>query len=73
MVSMAGSTGSGPIVIIGGGMAGGNAAVSLRQEGYTDRVTLISREPGIALAGLRYPRPTCGARTISGPGMSGRG
>jgi len=44
---MAESTGPGPIVIIGGGMAGGNAAVSLRQEGYTGRVTLISREPGI--------------------------
>ena len=35
-----------------GGMAGGNAAVSLRQEGYTGRVTLISREPGVP-----YGRP----------------
>ena len=28
-------------------MAGGNAAVTLREEGYRDRVTLIGREPGI--------------------------
>jgi 3-phenylpropionate/trans-cinnamate dioxygenase ferredoxin reductase subunit len=44
---MAERTGSGPIVIVGGGMAGGSAAVSLREEGYAGRVTLISREPGI--------------------------
>jgi 3-phenylpropionate/trans-cinnamate dioxygenase ferredoxin reductase component len=37
----------GPIVIVGGGLAGGNAAVTLRQEGYGGRLTLISREPGI--------------------------
>ena len=41
------TTGSGPIVIVGGGMAGGNAAVTLRQEGFRGRVTLVSREPGI--------------------------
>jgi 3-phenylpropionate/trans-cinnamate dioxygenase ferredoxin reductase component len=35
------------IVIVGGGLAGGNAAVTLRQEGYGGRVTMISREPGI--------------------------
>jgi 3-phenylpropionate/trans-cinnamate dioxygenase ferredoxin reductase subunit len=37
----------GPIVIAGGGMAGGNAAVTVRQEGFRGRVTLISREPGV--------------------------
>jgi 3-phenylpropionate/trans-cinnamate dioxygenase ferredoxin reductase subunit len=36
-----------PIVILGGGMAGGNAAVTLREEGFPGRVVLISREPGI--------------------------
>jgi 3-phenylpropionate/trans-cinnamate dioxygenase ferredoxin reductase component len=41
------STGSGPIVILGGGMAGGNAAVTLRQEGYRGRIALISQEPGV--------------------------
>src|ERR1700680_50996 len=36
-----------PIVILGGGIAGGNAAVTLREEGFGGRVVLISREPGI--------------------------
>ena len=44
---MAETTGSGPIVIVGGGMAGGNAAVTLRQEGFRGRVALVGREPGI--------------------------
>jgi 3-phenylpropionate/trans-cinnamate dioxygenase ferredoxin reductase component len=36
-----------PIVIVGGGLAGGNAAVTLREEGFRGRVVLISREQGI--------------------------
>jgi 3-phenylpropionate/trans-cinnamate dioxygenase ferredoxin reductase subunit len=40
------------IVIIGGGMAGGNAAVTLREEGFAGRLVLISREPEIP-----YGRP----------------
>jgi 3-phenylpropionate/trans-cinnamate dioxygenase ferredoxin reductase subunit len=36
-----------PIVIIGGGMAGGNAAATLRDEGFPGRIVLISREPGV--------------------------
>jgi 3-phenylpropionate/trans-cinnamate dioxygenase ferredoxin reductase subunit len=44
---MAETSGSGPIVIVGGGMAGGNAAVTLRQEGFRGRLVLISREPGV--------------------------
>ena len=36
-----------PIVVIGGGLAGGNAAVTLREEGFKGRVTLVGREPGI--------------------------
>jgi 3-phenylpropionate/trans-cinnamate dioxygenase ferredoxin reductase subunit len=36
-----------PVVIVGGGLAGGNAAVTLREEGFRGRVVLISREPGI--------------------------
>src|SRR5947199_10843172 len=35
------------IAIIGGGLAGGSAAVTLREEGFGGRVVLISREPGI--------------------------
>jgi 3-phenylpropionate/trans-cinnamate dioxygenase ferredoxin reductase subunit len=36
-----------PIVIIGGGMAGGNAAATLREEGFPGPVVLISRELGV--------------------------
>jgi 3-phenylpropionate/trans-cinnamate dioxygenase ferredoxin reductase subunit len=34
-------------VIIGGGLAGGNAAVTLREEGFEGRIVLIGREPGV--------------------------
>jgi len=44
---MADTAGPDAIVIIGGGMAGGNAAVTLRQEGYRGHVALISREAGV--------------------------
>jgi 3-phenylpropionate/trans-cinnamate dioxygenase ferredoxin reductase subunit len=47
MHSMPANGGSKPIVIVGGGMAGGNAAVTLREEGFEGRVVLIGREPGI--------------------------
>ena len=36
-----------PIVIVGGGLAGGNAAATLREEGFAGGVVLIGREPGI--------------------------
>ena len=36
-----------PIVIIGSGMAGGNAAATLRDEGFSGPVVLISRETGV--------------------------
>ena len=36
-----------PIVIIGGGLTGGNAAATLRDEGFEGRVVLIGREPGV--------------------------
>jgi 3-phenylpropionate/trans-cinnamate dioxygenase ferredoxin reductase component len=36
-----------PVVVIGGGLAGGSAAVTLREEGFAGRVVLISREPGV--------------------------
>jgi len=35
------------MVIIGDGLAGGNAAATLREEGFRGPVVLISREPGI--------------------------
>jgi 3-phenylpropionate/trans-cinnamate dioxygenase ferredoxin reductase component len=36
-----------PIVIIGGGMAGGNAAATLRDEGFRGPVVLVYLEPGV--------------------------
>jgi 3-phenylpropionate/trans-cinnamate dioxygenase ferredoxin reductase subunit len=36
-----------PIVIIGGGLCGGNAAVMLREEGFDGRVLLVAPEPGV--------------------------
>ncbi len=36
-----------PMVVIGGGLAGGNAAATLREEGFPGPVVLISREPGV--------------------------
>ena len=44
---MSQEAGGAGIVIVGGALAGGNAAVTLREEGYRDRVTVIGREPGI--------------------------
>ena len=35
------------MVIIGDGLAGGNAAATLREEGFPGPVVLISREPGV--------------------------
>jgi 3-phenylpropionate/trans-cinnamate dioxygenase ferredoxin reductase component len=35
------------MVIIGGGVAGGNAAATLREEGFPGPVVLITREPGL--------------------------
>jgi 3-phenylpropionate/trans-cinnamate dioxygenase ferredoxin reductase component len=40
-------TGPEPMVIVGSGMAGGNAAVALRDGGFRGHVVIISREPGI--------------------------
>ena len=36
-----------PIVIVGSGLAGGNAAATLREEGFPGPVVLISPEPGV--------------------------
>ena len=39
---MPGSSPDTPLVIVGGGMAGGNAAVALREEGFEGRVVMIA-------------------------------
>jgi 3-phenylpropionate/trans-cinnamate dioxygenase ferredoxin reductase subunit len=46
MYGMAEPSTANPIVIVGGGLAGGNAAATLRDEGFPGPVMLISREPG---------------------------
>ena len=35
----------GPILIVGGGLAGGNAAKALREEGYTGDLSILCQEP----------------------------
>src|SRR5229473_3098710 len=44
---MAGRTSTKPIVIVGGGKAGGTAAATLREEGFDGPIVIINREPGI--------------------------
>jgi 3-phenylpropionate/trans-cinnamate dioxygenase ferredoxin reductase component len=36
-----------PMVIVGGGLCGGNAAVALREEGFKGRILLVAPEPGV--------------------------
>jgi 3-phenylpropionate/trans-cinnamate dioxygenase ferredoxin reductase subunit len=36
-----------PMVIVGGGLAGGNAAAALRDAGFRGQIVIISQEPGI--------------------------
>src|SRR5215468_261483 len=44
---MAETTGTKPMVIIGGGKAGGTAAATLREDGFGGPVVIISAEPGL--------------------------
>jgi 3-phenylpropionate/trans-cinnamate dioxygenase ferredoxin reductase component len=39
--------GESPIVIVGGGFAGGNAAATLREEGFAGPVIIVGPEPGV--------------------------
>jgi 3-phenylpropionate/trans-cinnamate dioxygenase ferredoxin reductase subunit len=41
------SIGESPIVIVGGGFAGGNAAATLRDEGFAGPVVMVGPEPGV--------------------------
>jgi 3-phenylpropionate/trans-cinnamate dioxygenase ferredoxin reductase subunit len=36
-----------PMVVIGGGLCGGNAAMTLREQGFDGRVMLVAPEPGV--------------------------
>jgi 3-phenylpropionate/trans-cinnamate dioxygenase ferredoxin reductase subunit len=44
---MSAHDGGKPMVIVGGGLAGGNAVATLRDEGFQGRVVLIGPEPGV--------------------------
>ena len=47
MHCMTGRITENPIVIVGGGLAGGNAAVTLREEGFAGPVVIIGPEPTV--------------------------
>ena len=47
MVLVTDASSGNPIVIVGGGITGGNAAATLREEGFTGPVVIISQEPGV--------------------------
>lgn len=49
------------IIIVGGGQAAGQAAASLRQEGFEGRITLIGEEPHIP-----YQRPPLSKQYLAG-------
>ncbi|OJG06109.1 Rhodocoxin reductase [Pseudonocardia autotrophica] len=49
---MTGSQGTGRVVVVGGGQAGFETAVSLRGKGFTGSITIIGDEPGVP-----YQRP----------------
>lgn len=58
---------SGPIVIAGAGMAGGNAARELREQGFDRPITLIGDEPGVP-----FGRPPLSKTYLRGEeGLSG--
>ncbi len=47
MYSVSETISGSPIVIVGSGIAGGNAAATLREEGFAGPVMIVSREPGV--------------------------
>ncbi|HVH63384.1 MAG TPA: FAD-dependent oxidoreductase, partial [Candidatus Dormibacteraeota bacterium] len=54
---------SGPIVIAGAGMAGGNAARALREEGFDGPIKMIGDEPGVP-----FGRPPLSKTYLRGEG-----
>ena len=56
-----------PMVIVGGGRAGGTAAATFRDEGFGGPVVIIGREPGIP-----FGRPPLSKTSPSGVGRQDR-
>jgi 3-phenylpropionate/trans-cinnamate dioxygenase ferredoxin reductase subunit len=54
---MSEGTGTRPMVIVGGGKAGGTVAATLREEGFAGPVVLVSREPEIPFGRPPLSRP----------------
>src|SRR2546430_11692874 len=57
------ATGKQTVVIVGTGLAGGNAAVTLREEGWRGRIVLLGSEPGIP-----FGRPPLSKTYLRGEG-----
>jgi len=55
---MSTSIGANAIVIVGGGLAGASAAVTLREEGFREQIVIITPEPGIPF------RPTAAVQDL---------
>ena len=53
------ATGEQSVVIVGAGLAGGNAAVTLREEGWRGRIVLLGAESGIPF------RPSAAVQNLS--------
>lgn len=51
----------GRVVVVGGGLAGGSAVVSLREQGYDGRLTVVTNEPH-----LPYERPPLSKGYLAG-------
>ena len=67
---VAGGTGTKPMIIVGGGEAGGTAAATLREDGFGGPVVIISGEPGIPFGRPPLSKRTCDRRKISRAGTS---
>src|SRR6266851_5350065 len=58
------------VVIVGAGLAGGNAAVTLREEGWRGRIVLLGAESGIPFGRPPLSKTYLRGRKTSVPGTS---
>jgi hypothetical protein len=50
------------IVVVGGGQAGGEVAIQIRQQGFEGSITLFGEESYPPILGRRFLKPICPAR-----------